>query len=88
MKDWLVAGVKKASSLNALASSVSQPTPEITSGRFYAPLLRLSTRGDRGVAMSSASSATTRELALDGLLTATSAPFGSQVTGFTDCGRF
>ena len=69
-----VAGVKKASRLNASASSVSQPTPELTSGRSDAPLLRPSIRGDRGVALSSASSATTRELALDGLLTAMSAP--------------
>ena len=69
-----VAGVMKASCWNASASSVSQPTPDLTSGRFDAPLLRLSTRGDPGVALSSASSATTRELALDGLLTAMSAP--------------
>ena len=69
-----VAGVKKASRLNASASFVSQPTPELISGRSDAPLLRLSTRGDRGVALSSASSATTLELALDGLLTAMSAP--------------
>ena len=73
----MVAGVEKASCLNALASSVSQPTPEITSGRSYAPLLRLSTRGDRGVALSSASLATTRELALDGLLTVMSAPLAA-----------
>ena len=70
----MVAGVEKASCLNALTSSVSQPTPEITSGKFYAHLLRLSTCGDRGVALLSTSSATTRELALDDLLTAMSAP--------------
>ena len=45
----VVAGVEEASCLSASASSVSQPTPEITSGRSDAPLLRLSTRGDRGV---------------------------------------
>ena len=69
-----VTGVKKASRLSASASFVSQPIPELTSGRSDAPSLRLSIRGDRGVALSSASSATTRELALDGLITAMSAP--------------
>ena len=58
----------------ASASFVSQPIPELTSGRSDASLLRLSIRGDRGVALSSASSATTRELALDGLISAMSAP--------------
>ena len=70
----MVAGVEEASCLNASASSVSRHTPEITSGRSDAPLLRLFNRGDRGVALSLASSAKTRELALDGLLTAMFAP--------------
>ena len=63
-----------ASCSSTSAPSVSQPIPEIASGRSDAPLLRPSTRGDRGVALSSASSATSRQLALDGLLTAMSAP--------------
>ena len=69
----VVAGVDEVSCLSASTSSVSQPSPEITSGRSGAPLLRPSTRGDRGVALSSASTATTRKLALDGLLAAMSA---------------
>ena len=69
----VVAGVDEVSCLSASTSSVSQPSPELTSGRSGAPLLRPSTRGDRGVALSSASTATTRKQALDGLLAAMSA---------------
>ena len=70
----MVAGVEKASCLNASTSSVWQPTPEATSGKPYAHLLRLSACGDQGVALLLTSSATTRELALDDLLAAMLAP--------------
>ena len=73
----MVAGVEKASCLNALTSSVSQPIPEITSGKPYARLLRPSTCGDQGVALLLTSLATTRELALGDLLAAMSAPLVS-----------
>ena len=69
----VVAGVDEMSCLSASTSSVSKPSPELTSDRSGAPLLRPSTRGDRGVAWSSASTATTRKQALDGLLAAMSA---------------
>ena len=70
----VVGGVEKGSRLRTSVHSVSHPVPELTSGRSDAPLLRPSIRGDREVALSSASSATTRQLAMDGLLTAMSAP--------------
>ena len=51
----VVAGVEEATCSSTSAPSVSQPIPEIASGRSDAPLLRPSTRGDRSVALSSAS---------------------------------
>ena len=47
----VVAGVEEATCSSTPAPSVSQPFPEIASGRSDAPLLRPSTRGDRGVAL-------------------------------------
>ena len=67
-------GVEEATCSSTSVPSRSQLVPELATGRSDAPVLRPSTRGDRGVAMSSASSAASRHQALDGLLSAMSAP--------------
>ena len=67
-------GVEEATCSSTSVPSGSQLVPELATGRSDAPVLRPFSRGDRGVAMSSASSAASRQLALDGLLSAMSAP--------------
>ena len=67
-------GVEEATCSSTSVPSDSQLVPKFAAGRSDAPVLRPSNRGDRSVAMSSASSAASRQLALDGLLSAMSAP--------------
>ena len=71
----MVADAEKASRSNIATSPMWRPSPEIISGKPYAHMLRLSTRGDQDVAVLLTSSATTWELALYDLLAAMLASF-------------
>ena len=67
-------GVEEATCSSTSVPSGSQLVPKFVTGRSDAPVLRPSTRGDRGVAMASAPSAASLQLTLDGLLSSMSAP--------------
>ena len=72
---YVVVGAKVE---EATCSSTSVPSesqlPKFAASKSHAPVLRPSIRGDRSVALSSVSSAASRQLALDGLMSAMSAP--------------